>query len=197
MLSQHNCHIAVFDDVIQWAMHWNNNNTYFDKNDVYQFQSYNIFFKLYDMQCMKPTQKTIAISNTSNDTVAVKLFDFKQQLLSLLRDEELMNLSNLVPTNLPDKTPNIKNDITSDFDDSNWYNCTQDIMNIQSTITSLSRLTNGKFFKGINMFFTLICAHSHYYPSVITFIKYEGTLLMDCIVIRHLKMTREHTCKEH
>ena len=38
-ISQHNCHNAVFDNVLQWAMHWNNKNSYFDKNDVYQFKS--------------------------------------------------------------------------------------------------------------------------------------------------------------
>ena len=46
---------------MQWAMHWNNNKTYFDKNDVYQFQSRNVILnhlsKLYDMQHMKPAQK--------------------------------------------------------------------------------------------------------------------------------------------
>ena len=127
IMSQHNCHNAVFDNVMRWAMHWNNNKTYFDKNDVYQFQSRNILLnhlsKLYDMQRMKPTQKTIAISDASNDTVSVTVFDFKQQLLSLLRDKELMNPSNLVLPNLPGETPNINNDIISDINDSDWYKC--------------------------------------------------------------------------
>ena len=59
IMSQHNCHNAVFNNVMQWAIHWNNNKTYFDKNDVYQFQSRNVLMnhlsKLYDMQRMKPT----------------------------------------------------------------------------------------------------------------------------------------------
>ena len=127
IMSQHNCHNAVFNNVMRWAIHWNNNKTYFDKNDVYQFQSRNVLMnhlsKLYDMQRMKPTQKTITISDVSNDTVSVTVFDFKQQLLSLLRDKELMNPSNLLLPNVPGETPNINNDIISDINDSDWYNC--------------------------------------------------------------------------
>ena len=98
IMSQHNCHNAVFGNVMQWAMYWNNNKTCFDKNDVYQFQSHNVLLnhlsKLYNMQHMKPTQKTIAISGVSNDTESVTVFDFKQQLLSLLRGKEVTNPSN-------------------------------------------------------------------------------------------------------
>ena len=75
------------------------------------------------MLCMKPAQKPIAISNVSNDTVSVTVFDFKQQLLLLLRDKELMNPSNLILPNLPGKTPNINNDIISDTNNSDWYTC--------------------------------------------------------------------------
>ena len=39
------------------------------------------------MQRMRPTQKTVTISDVFNDTLFVKVFDFKQELLSLLRDE--------------------------------------------------------------------------------------------------------------
>ena len=74
--------------------------------------------KLYDMQRMKPTQTTIAVSDTSIHTVTV--FDFKQQILSVLLDKELMNLSNLVLTSLPGETTNINNDIISDINDSDW-----------------------------------------------------------------------------
>ena len=68
---------------------------------------------------MKPTQKTIAISNTSNDTVSVTVFDFKQQILSLLCDKQLMHPSDLYLTNLPGKTSNIN--IISDINDSDCY----------------------------------------------------------------------------
>ena len=91
-MSQHNCQNALFDKIMQWAMHWKNNNRYFDKNVVYQFQSRNVSLihlsKLNIMQRMKTTQKIIAISDVSNDTVFVTVFDFKQQLLLLLRDKE-------------------------------------------------------------------------------------------------------------
>ena len=94
-------------------MHWNNNKAYFDKNDAYQFQSRNNLLnhlsKLYDMQRMKTTHKTIAISDVSNDTISVTVFSFKQQLLLLLHDKELMHPSNLVLLNLPGETPKINN----------------------------------------------------------------------------------------
>ena len=115
IMARYDCHIAVFDNVIQWAIHFNNKKTLFVKNDVYQFQSRNVLLnhlrKSYDMQHMKPTQKVIVLSDVSNNTVFVKVFDFKQQLLSLLRDKELMNPSNLVLPNIP----NINNDIISNL----------------------------------------------------------------------------------
>ena len=86
IMSQHNFYNAVFDNVMHWVMHWNDNKTYFDKNDVYQFRSRHVLLnhlsKLYDMQCIKLTQKIIAMSNISNDTMSVTLFEIKQQLLS-------------------------------------------------------------------------------------------------------------------
>ena len=75
------------------------------------------------MQRMKPTQKTIAISDVSNDNVSVTVFDFKQQLLSSVRDKELMNLSNLVLSSFSGETPNINNDTCA-------YNHCNDILGI-------------------------------------------------------------------
>ena len=54
---------------------------------------------------------------------------------------------------------------------------TQDNVSIQTTITSLSRLTNGKFFICINMFLAPICAQGHYYLVVINFTKNEGYVI--------------------
>ena len=93
IMSRRHYHNAVFDNVMRWAIHWNKNNTYFVKKDVYQIQLCNILLnhlsKLYDMQNIKPTQKTIAISDASNDIESVIVFDLKQQI-SLL-DKQLMN----------------------------------------------------------------------------------------------------------
>ena len=54
---------------------------------------------------------------------------------------------------------------------------TQDNMSIQTIITSLSRLTNEKLFKDINMFLALIYVHGHYYLVVINLTKNEGHLI--------------------
>ena len=70
------------------AMHLNINNTHVDKNKIYQFKANHILLKhlskIYDMQGMKPTQNTVAISYTPNDTLPVTVFDFKYQKLSSL-----------------------------------------------------------------------------------------------------------------
>ena len=54
---------------------------------------------------------------------------------------------------------------------------TQENVSIQTTITSLSRLTNGKFFKGICMFLASICAYLHFYLVVINYTKNEGYVI--------------------
>ena len=70
---------------------------------------------------IRQTRKIITISGVSNDTISETVFDFKQQLLSLLRDKELMNSTNLELPNLPGKTSNVNNDIISDINNSDWY----------------------------------------------------------------------------
>ena len=54
---------------------------------------------------------------------------------------------------------------------------TQDNMSIHTVITHLSRLSNEKFFKGINMFLAPICAHHHYCFVVINLTKNEGYVI--------------------
>ena len=48
---------------------------------------------------------------------------------------------------------------------------------IKSTITSLYRLTNGTFFKDINVFLIPICADNHYYLIVINIAKMNGYVI--------------------
>ena len=72
-----------------------------------------------------------------------------------------------------------------DFKVPNLY-ITQENLSIQTTITSLSRLTNGKFFKGINIILAPICAKDHYYLAVINFITNEGYVI-ELIAIRVYK----------
>ena len=54
---------------------------------------------------------------------------------------------------------------------------TQKNVSIQTTITPLSRLTNEKFFKGINMFLAPICINFHYYLVVLNFTRNEGYII--------------------
>ena len=54
---------------------------------------------------------------------------------------------------------------------------TKDTVSIQTTITSLHRLTKGKLFKGIDMFLCPICDGNHYYLLVINLAKNEGYII--------------------
>ena len=54
---------------------------------------------------------------------------------------------------------------------------TKDTVSIQTTITSLHRLTKGKLFKGIDMFLYPICDGHHYYLRVINLAKIEGYVI--------------------
>ena len=57
---------------------------------------------------MKPMQVNLQLQNSNMDseiTTKVSCFDFKQQLLSILRDDNIMNPKNLVSKNEPGKDP--------------------------------------------------------------------------------------------
>ena len=54
---------------------------------------------------------------------------------------------------------------------------TKDTVSIQTTITSLHRLSKGKLFKGIDMFLCPICDGNHYYLLVINLAKNEGYVI--------------------
>ena len=68
---------------------------------------------------MKAIVKTIQIHQ---EHVENTTFDFKQQLLSLLRDEDLMHPDNLV-LELPGTKPNFKSEFISEIKDGDWYHC--------------------------------------------------------------------------
>ena len=51
---------------------------------------------------------------------------------------------------------------------------TTNVTAIKSVVNSISRLTNGELFEGINMFLVLIYDNKHYYLCVMNLAKNEG-----------------------
>ena len=78
-----------------------------------------------DMIQMKPIVKTIQVHQ---EHLEIATFDFKQQLLSLLRDKDLMRPDNLL-LDLPDAIPTFKSEFISEIKDGDWYHCAYDYYN--------------------------------------------------------------------
>ena len=57
----------------------------------------------------------------SEITAKVLCFDFKQQLLSILRDDNIRNPKNLVFKNDPGEDPNFNTDQLKHIHDAEWY----------------------------------------------------------------------------
>ena len=111
------CPISAYVNIVGWATLWNSNKIIFDSSLNYKFRKSDQLLKdlaiRYDMTNMKPMQVSLQSQNSnmgSEITTKVSCFDFKQQLLSTLCDDNIMNLKNLVFKNEPDEDP----DFTSD-----------------------------------------------------------------------------------
>lgn len=129
ILHKHNCHNNAFEDILKWASHCNN----VSGSDIFKYarntsRRETFLDNLCDrrnMQKMKPIKKKISLEN--NHFIEVTTFDFKQQLLSMFRDTELMDPQNLVleePGTVQNSHDNLGNsDHISDIRDSEWYKC--------------------------------------------------------------------------
>ena len=134
ILADYKCHNSAYGTIMKWASHWNSKNVFFHPTSSYTFHSRKKVMKTlksrYDMDGMNPTSKVIQLTNDeiSSSSIKITSFDFKQQVLSLLRDKELMNPANLVFENEPgiEKVPSNsnKNNI-SEIIHSDWYKCAQ------------------------------------------------------------------------
>ena len=129
ILDKHNCHNSVFKDVMNWHNHYSSiQNTH---NQTYKYehmgrdQFLNKIIEKRDMIQMKPIVKTIQLHQ---ELVEITTFDFNQQLLSLLRDKDLMHPDNLV-LDLPGSIPNFQSEFISETRDGEWYHCAYDYYN--------------------------------------------------------------------
>ena len=118
-LNKHGCPNGVFNDILRWSRHYSSRAgcTIFDSGT--QFQRRDTFLNKLsekrDMIGLRPTIKKLIISD--GVSIDVTTFDFKQQLLSMLRDKELMKITNLVPFSHYTR----ESEHISEIQDGAWY----------------------------------------------------------------------------
>ena len=135
ILFKHKCPNSAYEEIFGWALHYNNlpDSNIFEKGS--KIQRRDAFLKdlqrRRNMEAMKPILKKVeVVQSTKNkkvSTIDVTTFDFKQQLLALLRDQELMKPENLVLPE-PGEKPTFSNKI-SEIQDSEWYMSTYQYYN--------------------------------------------------------------------
>ena len=119
-------HNNLYNKIIDWARKWNKRGVYFDDPN-YQFCKRSVVIdrlsKSYNMENMKPLQTQIQLQEKDGFTTVANIttFDFQQQLLSLLRDETLMDPSNLAIDYPLNKKPTFPRSEISEIKDSLWY----------------------------------------------------------------------------
>ena len=127
ILDKHNCHNSAFRDIIHWHSHYSTlkrsdiNASYNRINEhpsIGREKFLNHIIKKQNMEQMKPKLRKVFVD--SINAIDVTVFEFKQQLLSLLRDTSLMHQSNLV-LDEPGARPNMQSREISEIKDGAWY----------------------------------------------------------------------------
>lgn len=98
ILHRHKCHNNAFEDIMKWACYYSNvpqSDIFKHANNVSRRDTFvKHVSKRRDMLGTSPRKEKIVFDE--DISIEVTTYDFKQQLLSLLRDNELMNPKNLV-----------------------------------------------------------------------------------------------------
>ena len=129
ILSDLNCHNSSYERIMHWAKFWNSNDVFFNNSSYYKFYKRDVVLrnlsKQYDMEHMQPSHIVINLSQDKSiqQNITVTTFDFQQQVLSLLRDKDLMSPTNLVLDTEPGTIPQFENDTISEINHSDWYHC--------------------------------------------------------------------------
>ena len=123
-----NCSISANDTIVGRATRWNSKNEIFDSSSSYKFKKRDQLLRdlaiRYDMTNMKPMQLNLQLQNSnmnSEITTKVSCFDFKQQLLSILYDDNIMNPKNLGFKNEPVEDPDFNTDQRKHIHDTERY----------------------------------------------------------------------------
>ena len=126
ILQKHNCHNSAFKDILEWHEHYQHLHTtsppsQYEKTTMQREQFIASLEKRFDMSRMKPTVHKLHMSDT--EYISISVFDFQQQLLSILRDKELMHQSNLVVDAMVKISNGYKSPKITDIQDGEWYSC--------------------------------------------------------------------------
>ena len=121
-LNRHGCPHTLYADIIKWAQHYNGRPGFslFQKENG--FEKRQTFLKKLavkvGMTNLQPTMKVLSYSNGIKIPIAT--FNFRDQLLSLFRDEDLMNSKNLI-LGASSLSSSSSSDNISEVQDSMWY----------------------------------------------------------------------------
>ena len=128
IISELNCHNTAYERIMTWASFWNSKKVSFQKTPSYTYYNRDVVIqklsKRHDMDQMKPIQSKVDLINLGEDfeqRMNVTSFDFQQQVLSLLRDQDLMQPENLVLDYEPGEKPIFKQEKISEINHSDWY----------------------------------------------------------------------------
>ena len=117
-LNKHGCPNALYNDILKWTRHYSSQPglTIFDNGS--KFERRETFLKKLSKRCdldgLQPVMKRLEVFGKFID---VTTYDFQQQLLSMLRDKELMKLENLMK--LDDENEGME--YISEVQDASWY----------------------------------------------------------------------------
>lgn len=140
IMQKHNCPNSVYQEIMGWACFYSNKSNGALFRNSMNIQGRDAFLKTIenrrDMHDMKPKKQEVKIFRKESEDkmmeikINVSTFDFKQQILSLFRDRNLMDPKNLVLDMDPKKRADfIGLDTISEIQDSDWYKCAYDYYN--------------------------------------------------------------------
>lgn len=132
ILDKHNCASSMFKEIMGWGTFYSKKehcSLFSTKNIMDRRSALNELEYRRDMKGMGPKIVRVDIGLKEPSFVNVTVFDFKNQLLSMFRDDELMNPDNLVLGKLVGSTfgtsseRNVNNDdeLITEINDSDWY----------------------------------------------------------------------------
>ena len=126
-LKELDCPIKAYDGIMDWAINWSSSSKAIFESSSIGIRRKTLINKLssrYHLNGLKPTTKTISVNvkNNQQHNIHVSCFDFKEQLFSLLRDEELMDPKNLsLDGQNPGVEPIFERDYISEINHGEWY----------------------------------------------------------------------------
>ena len=134
LLNDMDCPKKAYDGVIKWVNKWssepNTNTSVFENGKEMFVRRDTVIKKLtkqFHLKGLYPREEKIYLTSLSNNekekqSLNVSVFDFKYQLLSLLRDKELMSPSNLVlDGSQPGTPPEFNQEYISEINHCEWY----------------------------------------------------------------------------